>query len=297
MQVPDIVVVGSATRDLNEADARGWLLGGGVTFCALALARLGLRTGVVLGLDVTAREAIELELLRGAGIEIVRVPLDRGPVFRNVETLSGRVQTCLSLSDPIPVEVLPQAWRQARAWLFAPIASELPDAWASVPTESACVAFGWQGILRDLREGERVRPIPPSPTPMLSRADIVAVSRHDVSSGLDLRKVGSWLKPGADLLLTAGLLGGLLVRYERSDIASARAYPSVPSLVEVDPAGAGDTFLAGVVAARLMLGEDGRAGGRDLRLGAVAASILVEGPGLNSVPYFGQLSDRWRGEA
>ena len=55
MQAPDVVVVGSATRDLSDEDPRGWMLGGGVTFGALALARLGLRTGVVLGLDAAGR--------------------------------------------------------------------------------------------------------------------------------------------------------------------------------------------------------------------------------------------------
>ena len=40
MRAPDVVVVGSATRDLSEDDPRGWMLGGGVTFGALALASL-----------------------------------------------------------------------------------------------------------------------------------------------------------------------------------------------------------------------------------------------------------------
>ncbi len=57
MQAPDVVVVGAATRDLNDENPRGWLLGGGVTFGALALARMGLSTGIVLGLDEDAASA------------------------------------------------------------------------------------------------------------------------------------------------------------------------------------------------------------------------------------------------
>ena len=106
MQAPDVVVVGAATRDLSEEDPRGWMLGGGVTFGALALARLGLRTGVVLGVDEHAATARELDSLRHAGADLIEVPLAQGPVFTNLETLAGRIQTCGSLSDPVPVDVL-----------------------------------------------------------------------------------------------------------------------------------------------------------------------------------------------
>lgn len=292
MQAPDVVVVGAATRDLHDDDPRGWLLGGGVTFGALALARLGLRTGVVLGLDAEAATADELRLLRDSGVEIVSVPLERGPIFTNFETPLGRIQTCGSTSAPIPVEALPAAWRTAGTWVFAPIASEIPDAWADIPAPGACVAFGWQGILRELEPGARVRPAVPGASPFLARADIVAVSRHDIPGGLELTEIGRWLAPRSDLLLTAGPLGGLLIQFERGSIVRVRTYPSLPSRAEVDPAGAGDTMLAGVVAARAVAGDAGRAGGRDLWLGAAAASVLVEGPGMNSVPTFARLMAR-----
>ena len=73
MRTPDVVIVGAATRDIVESDPRGWMLGGGVTFGALALARLGLGVGVVLGLDEEAATAPELELIRAAGAEIAVV--------------------------------------------------------------------------------------------------------------------------------------------------------------------------------------------------------------------------------
>ena len=295
--VPDVVVVGSATRDLSEADPRGWMLGGGVTFGALALARLGLRTGVVLGVDAEAATARELDLIRGAGAEIVEVPLAHGPIFTNVETLAGRIQTCGSLSDPVPVEALPEGWEPAPAWVFAPIASEIPDDWVDMPAASACVAFAWQGILRELVPGERVRPKRPGPSPFLERADILAFSRHDVPSDLAIRDIGAWVGDECDVLLTAGLVGGMLIRFQAGRITRARAYPSVPSAEEVDPTGAGDTMLAGLVAARLVAGDQAEVDGRDIYAGAAASSLLVEGPGMNSVPTFAQLMARIRGKA
>jgi sugar/nucleoside kinase (ribokinase family) len=294
MQIPDVVVVGSATRDLSDEDPRGWMLGGGVTFGALALARLGVRTGVVLGLDEEAATARELDLIRAAGATIIEVPLDNGPVFTNVETLAGRIQTCGSRSDPVPTAALPEGWDAAPAFVFAPVASEIPEDWVDVPPASACVAFAWQGILRNLAPGERVTPKAPGPSPFLERADILAFSRHDVPTDLRLRDVVAWVSEECDVLVTAGLIGGLLLRVRNGRMVGARAYPSVPSLVEVDPTGAGDTMLAGLVASRLVAGDEARLLGRDLYTGAAASSLLVEGPGMDSVPTLGQLRRRIR---
>lgn len=292
MQTPDVVIVGAATRDLNDDAPRGWLLGGGVTYGALALARMGLHVGVLLGLDDEARSARELDLIRDAGAEIVEVPLRKGPIFTNTETLAGRIQNCEGPSDPVPVAALPRQWRDARAWVLAPVASEILDEWAAAPRPDACVAFAWQGILRHLEPGVRVRPRQPGPSALVRRANIVAVSRHDIPLDLAIRTIGAWLAPHSELLLTAGLLGGLLFRFEASRLVGVRVYPSVPSEAEVDATGAGDTMLAGLVAARTAAGADGRARGRDLHLGALAASLLVEGPGMTTVPTLAHLRVR-----
>jgi hypothetical protein len=289
---PDVVVVGAAARDIAADDPRGWRLGGGVTYGALALARLGLRTGVVIGLDPLARDAQELAMLEAAGAEVIRVPLEQGPVFNNEERPTGRVQTCLSVSDPVPAAALPPAWRSAPAWLLAPVASEVPDEWASVPKPSACVAFGWQGILRHLFPGERVWPIQPGPSPLLLRADLVGVSRHDLPHGLSMTDVASWLGSPCELLITAGPQGGLLLKYLHGRVASGRRYRGVPARAEVDPTGAGDTMLAGLLAGRIAVTREQAVRGGALRIGAIASSLLVESPGLDSVPWLGAVRER-----
>ena len=293
MQTPDVVIVGAATRDLNDDAPRGWLLGGGVTYGALALARLGLRVGVLLGLDDEAGTASELDLIRDAGAEIVPVRLRKGPVFRNVETLAGRIQTCEGPSDPVPVAALPERWRDVRTWVLAPVASEIR---------------GGMG-------GARQPPTPGSPSP--GRASCATSNRgsafgrsipgHQRWSGgrtwwpsagttsrgtCRVRDIGQWLPASGELLLTAGLLGGLLCRFEDHELVAVRAYPSVPSPIEIDATGAGDTMLAGLVAARVAAGGEGQRLGRDLHLGALAASLLVEGPGMDSVPTLAQLRQR-----
>ncbi len=122
---PEIVHVGSACRDVRADDPRGWRLGGGVTYAALTTARLGLRTAAVVGGDRLALAADELDLLRAAGADLELVALPEGPVFENVETRDGRVQTCVSVGVPLPVPPLPELWLAAPAWQLAPVAGEI----------------------------------------------------------------------------------------------------------------------------------------------------------------------------
>src|SRR5215208_882040 len=75
---PLVLVAGSASRDVTPRDTRGWRLGGAVTYASLALARLGLRVGAVVGVDAEAATARELTDLEAAGAVVVRVPLASG---------------------------------------------------------------------------------------------------------------------------------------------------------------------------------------------------------------------------
>lgn len=282
---PEVVVVGAAARDVAHDDERGWRLGGGVTYGGLALARLGIRTGVVIGLDPLAQDAEEIESLRAAGAEVICVPLERGPVFHNEERPTGRVQTCLSVSDPIPTDAVPEPWLSAPAWLLAPVAAELPDEWADVPSVDACVALGWQGLLRHLFPGERVWPLDPGPSALLRRADVVGASRFDLPHALDLGAVSGWLGRDCEVLLTAGSMGGLLLRFREGRLRGGRRYRGIRIEQEVDATGAGDTMLAGLLAGRLAGGEAAKAAGHDLYVGALAAARLVERKGLESAPW------------
>ena len=164
----EVLHIGSAARDIATDDPRGWRLGGGVTFAALTTARLGLRTAALIGADPAAAGARELDQLRAAGVDLRIVELAESPVFHNVETPDGRVQTCLAPGFPLPVSDLPEGWRAARAWSFTPVAGEIRDDWAAVVPEDAYVVVGWQGFLRALAAGEQVRRADPAPSALLS---------------------------------------------------------------------------------------------------------------------------------
>jgi sugar/nucleoside kinase (ribokinase family) len=284
------VVVGSASRDVHPSDPRGWRLGGGATYGALALARLGLRVGVVLGVDRPAAGAHELDLLRAAGADLHLVRLPRGPVFQIEETVAGRTLHCDDPGGPLPVAALPPPWRAAPAWYLAPVADELPDGWAAIPP-GAIVALAWQGMLRTLERGAPVRARPAAPRALLRRADMVSVSSDDLQPGADLRGILRLLRTGALCTLTRGWRGGLSVAV-RPGSPRMRHFPAVPA-AEVDPTGAGDAFLAGLLAARVapaLAGRQPHLPGA-LRFAATVASLHVGAAGLAGVPTLAEVRD------
>lgn len=295
-RVPLVVAVGSASRDLDAADPRGWRLGGGVVYGAFALARLGLAAGAVIGVDEAASTAWELDALRDAGARIHRVPLRRGPVFTNDEQGGARRQLCHEPGEPFDATALPRMWGGAAGWLFAPVAAELADAWAGVPRSDALVALGWQGLLRRLAAGQPVRRRAAGPNALLARADLVGVSRHDLAPSLTLRRMAGWIgrgRPGgAELVLTAGGRGGLAVDLRATGVGRLRLVPAIRSHRTVDATGAGDVFLAALLAGRLC------GAGRAVRpdgghaMAAAAASLTVEGVGVAGVPTLAQIGAR-----
>jgi sugar/nucleoside kinase (ribokinase family) len=280
---PRVLVVGAASRDITPDDPRGWRLGGAVTYGSLTLARLGLRVRALVGADADAAGASELTLLRGAGVEVALARLARGPVFENIERPGGRRQRCREISDPVEVAALPDAWRKTGAVFLGPVAGELAASWARV--SAPLVALGWQGLLRQLVAGADVERIGPTPHPLLVAADLVGVSIDDVGSETPMRNLVDLLRPGATLVVTRGDRGGTALTSRRPSRSSLRAYPAIPSNGVVDPTGAGDVFLAALLATFIdgpRLGVEGWP--KRLRFAAAAGSLAVEGHGLLGVP-------------
>ena len=282
---PDVVIVGAASRDVDARDPRGWRLGGGVSYGALLAARLGARVGAVVGLDRDAIAAHELTLLSDAGVELARVPLERGPVFENIETVHGRRQVAHADSDPLPPDAMPTGWEAAEAVLLAPVAGELADAWADVPAPASRVALAWQGVLRRLVPGSEVLLELPRARPLFRRADVHGASPEDLAAG-DARLDELLPRVGQELALTIGHRGALHLR-RTPDGFAVRRLPAVPAREVRDLTGAGDVFLTTWLVGLLRAGPFGAgplAPGRVLRLAATVASLNVEGVGLPGLP-------------
>jgi len=283
----EVLHVGSASRDLTSDDPRGWRLGGGVTYAALTTARLGLRTAAVIGIDDAGADAAEFDLLRAAGVDLMLARLVESPVFDNQETATGRVQICHAVGRTLDVPALPASWVAASAWSLVPVAGEVDDRWASAIPPAAYVAVGWQGLLRDLAPGRHVARRAPRRTRLLQRADLVGVSHHDVPTGTSLAVLAGFLHTGAHLVVTEGDRGGLLIHVGDDGPYETLQYLPTATDRASDPTGAGDTFLAALLATVLRPAIVGRSRSRrspDLRFAAAAGSLAVEGPGLAGVP-------------
>lgn len=276
---PLVLVVGAASRDVAGSDPRGWRLGGAVTYGALMLARLGLRVRAAIGVDDLASSALELDHLRAAGVEVHVVHLASGPMFENLESPVGRLQRWLATSDPVPLDGLPSHWIDDLDGLFlAPVAAEVGPAWASI--HASVVALGWQGLLRDLRAGGDVVRLPPTAGTLIGVATLVGASRDDFAPGTSGASLARLLAPSSTLVLTEGEAGGRVLRTAPDGRrVTGRRYPAIPSDRIVDPTGAGDVFLAALLATRL---QDSLGAG--IRFAAAAASLVVEGAGLAGVP-------------
>jgi len=283
----EVVHVGSAARDIAPDDPRGWRLGGGVTYAALTTARLGLRTAAVVGVDREASTALELDAMRDAGVDVMTVDLPEGPIFHNIETPQGRRQVSMAAGVPVKPVALPSSWRASRSWSLVPVADEVPDDWVDVIPADAIVGVAWQGMLRRMVPGGDVQRVPPSDRGILRRADLVGLSHLDVAKDTSLGELARFLHPGARLLVTQGGHGGLLVTTGDGGPIEVLRYLPTPTEREVDPTGAGDTFLAALLAVLVrpsVAGSPGRSPARALRFAAAAGSLAVEDIGLAGVP-------------
>jgi sugar/nucleoside kinase (ribokinase family) len=285
-----LLVVGAASRDIDPRDERGWRLGGTVSYGALAAARLGIRVRALVGADAEAAAAHELNTLRAARVDVVVAPLAHGPVFENRQMGNARRQFVHGVSDVVPVEALPAEWRSPTALLLGPVANELRDDWLRAIPDNALVALAWQGLLRDMEPGTPVNLLPLTVTPLVRRADVLFVSAEDVVAGGPA--LDDMLRPGQEVFVTGGERGALHIRQTR-DGRRVSIVPPRPSRTPIDTTGAGDTFLAAYVAARLaapaIAGTD-----EEWRLEAIAAataSLNIVAATLADVPTLRQLCE------
>lgn len=275
---PTLLVVGAATRDVDAADARGWRLGGTVAYASLAAARLGVRVRALIGAEATIATASEIGVLRDEGIEVRLVPLDHGPVFDNQQTPAARIQIAQQASDRMPAASLPDEWRSSGSVLLGPVANELGPEWAAVFGRDTIVALAWQGLLRELTPGERVRLLPLIRNALVQRAEVLLVSAEDVLG--DRAEIAELLASNQRLLVTSGAHGAVELRRVDGRI-KGRYAPALPPSEVIDETGAGDIFLATWLATRILTGMDDW---RALSIASAMAGLSVARRGLADMP-------------
>jgi len=283
----DFLVIGHITHDRAP---EGFRLGGTVSFAAVTALRLGLRPGIITrgsaeGLQDGEERAGGCRLVTPAGGPLAGVPICRLPApvsttFVNVYQQGHRTQFIESRADPVTPDTLPAEWAAPPIVLLGPIAREVPPEWTAL-FPAALLGVTPQGWLRTWDETGRVRPSRwDNAAAFLERADAVILSREDV--GGDEGYIAELAGQTRLLVVTDGWHGATVYR-----AGTPHLIPPRPT-VEVDPTGAGDVFAAAFLIRLRETGDPLVAA----RFANVVASMSVEAPGIDSIPWRAQ-AEAW----
>jgi hypothetical protein len=261
------------------AGLRRPILGGTAAYAAATARNLGAQVGVHTS---AAYESGLIDLLFGA--YVARVPADFTTSFENTYGADGtRRQRVESLAEPLTYEQLLPEWRSAPLVHLAPLCGELdvslverfPNAFLGVTPQGWLRAWDDDGLVHpiDWLEADRV----------LTRADAVVVSEHDVS---DRAALDRWASAAKLLVVTLGQRGARV--FKRGEPTPYHSQAFTPAKV-LDPTGAGDVFAAAYFW-RLHRTGDWR-GAADWA--NCVASFAVEKRGPMGVPRLAEVEQRW----
>ncbi len=257
--------------------------GGSAYYAARALAGLGAHVRVLTaaGPDLPPDPF-------GPGVEAVVLPAPATTTFENVYGPGGRrTQRVLAAAPPLDPRRLPAAWREADLLLLAPVLGELDPAAFAATVRARAVGLCVQGLVRTVRPDGSVAPRrlePATPGDPLSLALSPAARgrgkhRRPLLAGVGVAVLGEDELAGqADLVeaLSAAVPVVVVTRGARGcDVVAGgrtRHVGTYPTR-ELEPTGAGDVFAA----ALLLALARGDVPAEAARLGAAAASIVVEG--------------------
>jgi len=278
----DIASVGHFAIDsifLPEKAAPYVILGGSVAYVSLLARRLDARVAVVSKVGGDFPNAY-LWWLGQEGVDlsgVVRVETAQTTRFdlKYVPDFSGRTLQLRSKADGITVEDLP-ANLKARVIHVAPIAGEVTlEVVEELKKRAEVLSLDPQGLVRTFDADGNVTYGFLEPRKILELTNVYKSSAAEIQAATGLSDVASAVKAvhdyGAEIVIvTLGMKGAMLsVDGANYDV------PAFPPERLVDPTGAGDAFMGGMLAEYVK--------GEDLLwcacAGSAAASLVVEAVG------------------
>jgi sugar/nucleoside kinase (ribokinase family) len=289
MAAATVLVCGNATLDrLGDAVVPG----GSAFYAAHALAALGARVRVFTGAaSDLPRDALEM---RGSptptatpssdpgAIEPLVLPCPATTTFVNSYAASGvRSQLVLATAPPLDPAELPPTWRSADVLMLAPVLGEIDPAGFASAVRARVVGLCIQGLVRAVQPGGAVvaRRFEPD-SAALAGVSAAVLGEDEADGQQDL--VARLASAIPIVVFTRGARGCDVLVHGRS------RHVGIHPAREVDPTGAGDVFAAAFFLA-LARGDDPLGAAR---LGAAAASIVVEGRGGETLPRVGEAWER-----
>ncbi len=270
---PDFLVIGHVVQDLTDEPGE-WRLGGAAAYASLLARNFGLRTAVL----TSCADNLPLDELL-PGIEARAVPAGATTQMRNVYSGpdSRRTQRVPQRAAELTADDLPGEWRDSRIVLLGPVADEIGPALAGAFSSSTLIGAGAQGWLREIGADEVVRPIPYDrwdAARMLQHVRALFLSDEDLTEEEVPDALAEWSALVDVLAFTRGVDGADVCN--NGDWRRVEAFAATPS----DLTGAGDVFAA----AFLIRYADTDDPWEAARWGAAAASLVIEGPGVDALP-------------
>jgi 1D-myo-inositol 3-kinase len=262
--VPRLLAVGHVTRDRRP---EGEVLGGTVSYAALAARRLGWEAAVLTSAGPDFEPRRELP-----GVAVFVRPAEATTRFVNEYEEDGTRRQRVSIrADAIDFDALPDSWRDPDVLLLGPVVGELSGV-AATTLAAGCVGAIAQGYVRQIDGEGLVSPRPwARPAHDLLGVHVLFLSEHDLPEAD--RAARELLSSVPIVAVTRGWRGATLLTRQASQDVPALPRP------EVDATGAGDVFAAAFLVRYHERGEllDAAA------FGACAASCVVEGIAASSL--------------
>ncbi len=273
----DVCVIGHVTRDLvrDETGSVRAQSGGAAYYGAAALARLGLHVRLVTRLAVGDEDL--LSELRDLGVAIETKPSAATTVFEAVQTPRSPHRSYRAISVADPFEPGDFAGVAARAAMMDPLTrhENFADLLAAAAVAAPIVALDVQGFVRKFL-------IPGVPEAMVRAArkgfSNLTIVKADAA---EAEAITGESEPAAAARALADLGPGEVIVTsggEGSLVCAGNAVTEIPAFCAdplVDPTGAGDSYLAGYLAARL----EGQEPRNAARFGAAVASLKLSRAG------------------
>jgi sugar/nucleoside kinase (ribokinase family) len=268
----DYLVIGHLTADLQHDGSA--LTGGTALFAALTAYQLGARVAIL----TAAAPDLDLSMIPAA-VDVTILPSAVSTAFRNTYHNGARTQFMYHPAPALTVDDLRRAPR-ARVVHLGPVADEVPR---ELPPDlqGGFVGLTVQGMLRSVAPDHRVL----TDASLLRRLpftgiDAMALSEEDVNGDEDAVVAATERVPV--VALTRAERGATIWHGgQRHEVPAYRANV-------VDPTGAGDVFATAFFMA-LELGIDPVAAARRA---CAAASCVIEGPGVQTLPTLADVEER-----
>jgi sugar/nucleoside kinase (ribokinase family) len=262
--VPRLLALGHVSRDRRPG---GDVLGGSVTYGALAARKLGWEAAVL----TTAGPEFEPERELPGILAFLRRSSATTCFVNEYDEDGTRRQIVTARADDVDLAPLPDSWRDPDVLLLGPLVGELAGVGAPA-LAAGCVGAIAQGYVRAIdASGEVSAREWARPERNLLGVHVLFLSEHD------LPDAGSRAR---DLLAHVPMVA-LTRGWRGLTLLTRQGIHEVPSLPrpEVDPTGAGDVFAAAFLVRYQETGDPLEAAA----FGACAASCAVEGVGATSL--------------